>query len=876
MKQQWTDAARAELEKYFARVRPTLQATGADADEVIDDLRRHLDAEVQSARLPVVTEEDVRRLLTRIGAPQPGQESPAPPTTKSPAAPICTPVAPKGGVILLVLGVLLPGTTLVLEFLTSMCAGAFFDPIPSLWHGLLVALVPVANLLVWMALQRNSARHRDWLGWANGAAIGVAIFYSLIFAPLMLPGLIGVIFFGFGLLPLSPSLSLVAALFLRRKLQQLGGNATAKLPGCWRGMALAWLALLVMQAPGIVTRVAMQKAASGETEEQLTGIRWLRAVGSEEALLRACYGYTARAQNSDLLGWLIAGENRVSPEQAREMYFRVTGRPFNTVPAPNVRTGRGEWAELNEWTWDGEQGSENVGGRLKGLFLHSSRLDTTINTDAAWSYTEWTMEFRNDSRQQREARAQILLPPGGIVSRLTLWVNGEEREAAFAGRSQTREAYQKIAIQQRRDPVLVTTSGPDRVMMQCFPVPPDGGVMKIRFGITAPLHLESAAEGVVRMPVWLERNFTVRKGFTHAVWAQAPDGLKSDCAQLALEPSNGGQVALRGQVEDMALATPKALLRVKRDATRRFAWTKDTRSPGDRFIRQAITEESPTAPAHVIFVVDGSVGMKSHWQEIAEALGKVPSTVEKTILVASDQVETVKEPAALARISPLGGQDNLPALLHAWNLGAQKTNSVIVWVHGPQPMKLQSTEALLQAVERTAVPPKLYEIQTTPGPDRIIENLDGVRSLKPVLRTGSLSEDLARLIASLQGITRTWRLEREVVESQRAAEADGAVETSLQLARLWANDAIGRMKAKREIEPATKMAGLFQLVTPVSGAVVLETQQQYAQTGLTPVEVQTVPSIPEPSIGALVLVGLGLLHIARRKLSPQPAVKSSP
>jgi hypothetical protein len=66
---QWTDAARRELERYFTGVRPSLAASGADADEVIEDLRRHLDAEVHSAKLKVVTEEDVRRLLTRIGAP---------------------------------------------------------------------------------------------------------------------------------------------------------------------------------------------------------------------------------------------------------------------------------------------------------------------------------------------------------------------------------------------------------------------------------------------------------------------------------------------------------------------------------------------------------------------------------------------------------------------------------------------------------------------------------------------------------------------------------------------------------------------------------------------------------------------------------------
>jgi hypothetical protein len=181
---------------------------------------------------------------------------------------------------------------------------------------------------------------------------------------------------------------------------------------------------------------------------------------------------------------------------------------------------------------------------------------------------------------------------------------------------------------------------------------------------------------------------------------------------------------------------------------------------------------------------------------------------------------------------------------------------------------------LLQAVERTAIPPTLYEIQTAPGPDRIIENLDGIGSLKPVLRTGSLSDDLARLIASLQGTTKTWKFRREVVDSQKAAEADGAIDGSSHLARLWANDTIGRMKSKREVEQATKLAGLFQLVTPVSGAVVLETQQQYDQTGLKAVEAQTVPSIPEPSIGALVLLGLILMHVVRRRANLQRPVAS--
>ena len=45
---------------------------------------------------------------------------------------------------------------------------------------------------------------------------------------------------------------------------------------------------------------------------------------------------------------------------------------------------------------------------------------------------------------QREARAELALPPGGVVSRVTLWIDGVEREAAFAGRDATRRAYERV------------------------------------------------------------------------------------------------------------------------------------------------------------------------------------------------------------------------------------------------------------------------------------------------------------------------------------------------------------------------------------------------------------------------------------------------
>jgi hypothetical protein len=868
----WTQAAKTELENYFQRIRPGLAATGADPDEVMEDLRRHLDAEIATAQLSVVAEQDVRRLLARIGAPEaPPPTSPLPPPT--PAVPTGTskPMGPFVSSWLLFLGVLLPAATLVIEAATGMCAGAFFDPVPTFWHVLLVAFVPFANGWVWLALRNEDSRRRDLLGWLNGAAIAIATFYSFLYFPLLLPGLFALVFFGWGLLPLSPLISLIVAVALRRRLRRLAGSE-ASLPGFWRGLAVGLLTLLLVEAPVTLTRVGTHWAASESRSTELAGLRLLRTLGREEQMLRDCYGYTRGAQNMDLLGSLISGGERVPPEQARQIFYRVTGQPFNAVPAPVVRTGRGVFGDLNNWTWDDDHGGDKVGGRIRGLSLFGSRLDTIVHPGAAWSYTEWTLEFRNDSDQAREARAQILLPPGGVVSRLTLWVNGEEREAAFAGRSQVREAYREVAVVKRRDPVLVTTAGPDRVLMQCFPVPAGGGTMKVRLGITAPLLLDSPGEGLVRLPAFLERNFSLREGFTHSFWADGGE-VKSTNPKLVPSLNAAGKPALHGQLSNAELASPAGLVRVNRDPKVRHAWTADTRAGAGHFIRQSIGEEPAAPPRKLIVVVDGSREMRPFLPSLAAALRQLPAAIPLTVLIADDDVVTLGgtnragggDPlAGLAAWRATGGQDNVPALIHAQELAAREPGSAMLWIHGPQPALFAPMEPLLQAWQRNAAAAPLYEIQTAPGPDRVVEQLDGQAAVHSLPRRGSLESDLQSLFVGWQAGQRLV-MRRESVDTESAARADAAMEGTLHLARLWANDEVRRLTAHRQASEAAQQAARYQLVTPVSGAVVLENQQQFTAAGLQPVDPQSVPSIPEPSTAAVFLLGGALLLLARRR-----------
>ena len=75
----WTPAARAALQQSLDRHRARFAADGAEADEVVADLRDHVEREAAALNLLVVTEGDVRRILAQVDPML--LEAPATPST---------------------------------------------------------------------------------------------------------------------------------------------------------------------------------------------------------------------------------------------------------------------------------------------------------------------------------------------------------------------------------------------------------------------------------------------------------------------------------------------------------------------------------------------------------------------------------------------------------------------------------------------------------------------------------------------------------------------------------------------------------------------------------------------------------------------------
>jgi hypothetical protein len=800
----------------------------------------------------------------------------SPPFVSPPAAP--PPFVPwlsgLASALVIVFGILLPLITLLVEATTHMCADSFFDPLPTVGHVFAIAAVPLANLASLWALQRRETARIEAIIFAQAFAVAVAGVYAVMFAPITPLAVFAIVASGLGLLPLAPLLSLIAGLrallALRRMRRSLGiPERRVTLGGLAAGVGL----LVALNVPAAATRILMVRAASDDPATRRSAITWLRRIGQRDLMLRAA---SARWQGQP--DPLSAALDVVAPipfDKTREIYYRVTGRPIEAEPAPRVGvsplSSRGEDAR-----WDVNQGGDEVGVTAwRGLNLQSSRFDGSIDARAAVAYVEWTFEVKNDAPIPREARAELALPPGGVVSRVTLWIDGVEREAAFAGRDLTRRAYERV-VRARRDPILVTTSAPDRILVQCFPVMPGGGVMKARIGITAPLQLAGRTRGTLGLPYFTQRNFEVPAGVQHAVWIASKDTFAAPAPPLVRDRLEGAE-EVRGKLAEPGTPEPFAAVTVERTAEVADAWTpeqtgKDVAS-ANAVVLQTLRAVTARRPSRLVVVVDGGGAMKTAGPALAAALHALPAGIPVAIEVAGDEVEDLlggvvqADRDALAErlraIDFAGGTDSLPALTAAWDLADAAPGGAVLWIHGPQSILLAPTEDLRQRLERRKPGdgPIIYTYAAIGGENRLLSSLGDLPNVAAVPRFRPGAEDLASFLRTVSG-----QEARVVAVRTRQplahVEALPGVETSDHLARLWAADRIdallhpltGVPPAVDDRKEALALAARYHLVTAVSGAVVLDSQAATEAVAGSDAERASVPTVPEPETWALLAV----------------------
>ena len=757
---------------------------------------------------------------------------------------------------LFVFGVVLPCAAVSIEIGTGMCGNILGNALTgSVFMQVAMALVPLFNFIVWLCCMRGSGAGSGLLRALCGISFGIAVVYAVAFLPLALLGAIFCCmtfwYFGVGLLGILPSAPLFAAIVafgLRHKLNRMRSEAGgAPVKGFAWGLAAAGLVWLIVLSGSIAVAYGVNLAASDDEAESAKGVRLLRLIAHEDAVWDQLWH---RNVPGILSFWdLRRRRDGISLDKRRLVYYRVTGRD----PAAFQIWSRGR----RLLRWDAFVGGEKMGGVMEGLSLKGSSYTTAVDEPGCTGYAEWTLVFSNEQSRNQEARARVALPHGAVVSRLTLWIDGEEREAAFGTRGQVRRAYEQV-VSRNRDPVLVNVCGPDQVQVQCFPVPPQGE-MKLRLGITVPLR--PALDGktaVLPAPAIVSRNFSIPGGLL---------GMPAD--------------------ETKTLSSPPAPVAVCDDGKLLSALP---------VVGRAIVQRAAVAPmwkpSRVAVVIDASGSMDDFFRnDAARALAALPADVPVDLWLVGDEAPsapTVSSAAndagraaafenALRGQDRVGGRCNLVALVRAFEgLSRNDEPSALVWIHGAQPVVSQTAD-VLSAKMAGAANVRVFLCQVSPGTCEITAALNP--SPEVVSCTASIANcggaaAIERLFSGwgAQG----WNIVR--ANESRANVPSDAAKADRHLGRLWAAEETLRTYKVGDpvsLEKAQQLALPWQIVTPVTGAVVLETSEQYRANGLKPAEADSVPtttpsssvpSVPEPgTVCCILLAALAVAFVALRR-----------
>ena len=483
----------------------------------------------------------------------------------------------------------------------------------------------------------------------------------------------------------------------------------------------------------------------------------------------------------------------------------------------------------------------------------------------------------------QEARADVLLPPGATCHAVSLWINGKEMPAAFGAPQKVRQAYQEVAVVQKRDPLLVTMPAPGHLLVQCFPVPV-GGDMKIKLAVTLPL-------------TW--REFPPDKPGLQAVFPafgpvnfDVPNKLVNDI-RFSEEGSGGiGWLRQKGNEIFSPFRVGVNSSAFRRDEPR----VGDELAPG---VRRAVNPLAPAPrPVDVWVLLDASRGMNDvPAGDVQTALvnGIAGLPEGSRIFIGDTQTKKFTEGGIFPDTDQfrynrfVGGTDPAPALQNALLRAHQESQanghaSAVVFLHAASPGHVSNWDTVrrelhlgLQAQEKTGTPgPVLVGVPLTPrAPDAVAMDLAGFTN---VYSCRALPGDVAAVTDAVGFAARA----ASASETRPSAAGEPAhplggkwpavngivftggdgLQTRLSgrspLARLHqaglTTEAWYRANAVADASQALDVriaggrpAAQARLVTPLTSAVVLETREQYERYGLNPDTAKKRPPLPPPA-----------------------------
>jgi hypothetical protein len=670
-----------------------------------------------------------------------------------------------------------------------------------------------------------------------------------------------------------------------------GKSDRLRLSSC---LALIIGAIVVCEFPSALTSACSEAISNSISFKQ--ALLLLRAVGDERELLRFCYGERASIPWFFCLGGNTNFDDFDSPRQeqliSREIYYRVTGKPFNSSPRPAPPKQSMPIPLLNHYSTSDDDENTNprtfyyypssdrdfagatVGGLVRGLSLSKSSITGWVDPNEAVASLTWNMRFHGASKG-KELRAQILLPPHAVVTGCTLTVNGVKRNAVIGTRSTSREAY-TIAANNGEKPLLVSTAGAGRVLLQSSTGWWSSDA-DLTVNIATPLIIPENNKAVLALPIFTERNFEVATKH-QILLTSSRMATVANKAITVRNQSDKGRTDIEGTISNDELADAAGTIYFQRDPNIPSVVAEDSADPKYDVLQQ-IQREDFFSSTPLIAVVDGSSTMGDWTGKVSDVLKNIHFK-DATIIWASDvpQVVVAKTDtnspqwsAAIERLrdsSCLGGQDNAEALALALKQADSGHGANVVWIHGPQPVEFFKTHLSLSQLSEKQNRIRLFEYQIMPGPNEVVKSLDQSNALVQVPHLSSLSGDLQELFNRLSGQVASFSISRNYIK-HGSLQLPIATHSS-EITQLAARDQVfAHLAAPSDHQAFEKLAESYNLVTPLTSAIVLEHDADYdaygvkrqsaparSKAAVTQFAAGLIPIKPEPPMFMLVVCAL--------------------
>lgn len=554
------------------------------------------------------------------------------------------------GLAITTFGIALPSLVLAMSAMSMpkrMTLVMLNHPLETIAELLLLISVPIANYTLWSAICNNNLRYTL----RRGISMGAAVMSCLIMAGICIAGLFAdnstliddigdsfsVGFIGLAIISIISG-SVCAYLVNRIRLtRDFKKSRTQVLAFTAVGAILSLLTVIGAEFRPWSIRIAEKKAASKAPVERQLGLAELRALDPERELLMEC----SDQKSAGLAGLFIP----LKSSTQHELYFALTGKPYSFKDISNT--------DLSSMP-DDYLSRHVVGERIPGLSMSRSYMSGMVHPNTLSSTIEWTYVFKNDSKDEsQEARAEIGLPPGAVISGLKLWNQGEPSQAKFvaSGKAEGSQGFTEVG---HDSPAIVTDLGHGRALLHCYPIE-QNEEMKLSVTMVIPLKADGEKAASLALPKFIATNFDLSGD--NLLKLRSSDNLTSTVKNLKSGPSAGGLKAISGTLDKEQLENSNLILTAERSATTAPVAVLD--KIAIKMEQQDIKAQQAKARKHaskasqqeqVVVMIDGSKGIQTQFENLRKVMAMKNATKGGHNQTAKKKIRTIKPKYVIEKI----------------------------------------------------------------------------------------------------------------------------------------------------------------------------------------------------------------------------------